>query len=313
MRTLLAFTVLAVLLAASSLTGRVAVTTGQEDSLRLSGLEIDVWPEFDRPSVLVILRAELAEDTVLPADVALRIPTSAGQPAALAYAPSDTAGLVNLGYEITDVQIDFTTVEFTTPDRFFHMELYEDVQTDVPERSYSYVWLGDLAVDQLVAQLQEPAGATGISVEPDLDRTVVGPDGLVYREGDLGGLEAGETLSINVQYTKTDSRTSAEILDLQSVDQEPEPSDAGSGSGSGVSTRLLIIVAVAAIVVGAAALTFLLRRSLLPAGVSPPRKTRAERRRKRGGSNAQSCSECGNRLRSGDRFCPECGSAAGDR
>jgi hypothetical protein len=312
MKSLVLFTVSAALLGASWLGGHVAVTAGQEGSPRLSGLEIDVWPEFDRPSVLVILRAELAEDTALPADVALRIPTAAGRPAALAYATSDTGRLFNLGYEITDVQIDFTTLEFSTPDRFFHVEFYDALQTDTPDRNYSYVWLGDFAVDQLVAQVQEPAGATAISVQPELDASVVGPEGLAYREAALGGLEAGETLSISVQYTKTDSRTSVEILDLGGG-QEPEPSDVESGSGWGVSTRLLVVVAVAAIVVGAAALAFFLRRGLLPAGAPPPRQTRAERRRRRDEGSGSSCTECGNRLRSGDRFCAACGSAAGDR
>ena len=42
-------------------------------SPRLASLQIEIWPEFDRPAALVILRGELAADVALPATVSLRI------------------------------------------------------------------------------------------------------------------------------------------------------------------------------------------------------------------------------------------------
>lgn len=276
MRTVILSAGLLALLAASWPGWRPHVVGGQEVSPLLASLEIDVWPEFDRPSTLVILRAELAEDSVLPATISLRIPTSAGRPAAVASAPAGTAVLANLGYDITDVQIDFTTVEFSTPDRFFQLEYYDGLQTDGPGRSYDYVWLGDLAVGQLVVQIQEPAGATDVSVQPELAGSGVGPEGLAFREADLGAFDAGQTVTMSVQYTKTDPRTSAEILDLQAVN--PEPTDAGSGSGRGVSSWLLVVVAVAAIAVGAAVFLVLLRVGLPARATSRAAKTRKRRR-----------------------------------
>lgn len=305
MRTVILSAGLLALLAASWPGWRPAVAGGQEVSPRLASLEIDVWPEFDRPSMLVILRAELAEDSVLPAMISLRIPTSAGRPAAVASAPTGTAVLANLGYDITDVQIDFTTVEFSTPDRFFQLEYYDGLQGDGPDRSYDYVWPGDLTVGQLVVQVQEPAGATDVSVQPELTDSGVGPEGLAFREADLGAFDAGQTVTVSVQYTKTDPRTSAEILNLQAVN--PEPPDAGSGSGRGLSSWLLVAVAVAAIAVGAAVFVFSLR-VWLPARASSRRRTRPKRRRRGEGGDALTCGQCGKRLRSGDRFCPACGS-----
>jgi hypothetical protein len=43
----------------------------------LSTLEVSLWPEFDRPDVLVINRGLLAADAGLPAPVEIRIPASA--------------------------------------------------------------------------------------------------------------------------------------------------------------------------------------------------------------------------------------------
>src|SRR3990172_6464545 len=155
----------------------------------LAKLEIDIWPEFDRAATLVILRGEIAPDVTLPASVSLRIPTSSGGPTALANAASADAPLLTIPYERSEVQVDFLTLTFKTETRFFQLEFYDRLKTDSASRSYTYVWTGDLAVGQLSVQLQEPAGATGLSVRPDLGPDVAGPNGLVYHEADLGALE----------------------------------------------------------------------------------------------------------------------------
>ena len=51
---------------------------------RLESMQIEVWPEFDRPAALVILRGALAADVKLPADVTLHIAASTGGPSAMA-------------------------------------------------------------------------------------------------------------------------------------------------------------------------------------------------------------------------------------
>ena len=40
----------------------------------LADLEIALWPEYDQPQVLVIYRAQLEQDTLLPAAVSLGLP-----------------------------------------------------------------------------------------------------------------------------------------------------------------------------------------------------------------------------------------------
>jgi hypothetical protein len=308
MKSVVLFAALFALLVASWPGRQPAHATGEVANARLANLEIDIWPEFDRPSVLVILRGEIAEDATLPAEISLRIPTSAGGPQALASAPSANAQLINLTYERTDVQIDFTTLTFTTPDRFIHLEFYDRLRTDGADRSYSYIWPGDLAVEQLSAQVQEPAGSTGLSVQPELGARTVIPEGLAYRDADLGAFEAGKPQIIKVQYQKTDSRTSAEILGLETANQQP--SGEGTGSGDDLPAWWPVAAVVAAVGIGAGAFVVWRRRGR-PARGSSDRPTRAERRRRGVGVNASVCQRCGAQLRSRDRFCPECGASAG--
>ncbi|MDP2950581.1 MAG: zinc ribbon domain-containing protein [Chloroflexota bacterium] len=285
-----------------------AESTYAQESPRLASLEIDIWPEFDRPAALVILRAEIAGDVTLPATVSLRIPTSSGGPAALASAASADSQLFDLPYQRTDAQVDFITLTFSTPDRFFQLEFYDPLRIDTADRNYTYVWPGDLPVDQLSVELQQPAGAADLSVQPELGAGVVNPDGLVYRQADLGAFDMGNGLTIDIRYRKTDPRTSAEILGLETR----APPSAAEGTGSEVPRWLLVLPVLAALVIGASGVILWRRRGWLPS-TSARRMTRAGRRREQAAGQPENvphfCPRCGNRLRSRDRFCPECGTA----
>src|SRR3990170_9127773 len=64
---------------------------------RLASLQIEIWPEFDRPAAaLVILKGEIAANVPLPAAVSLRIAASSGGPSAVAYAAGLNSNLLNL-------------------------------------------------------------------------------------------------------------------------------------------------------------------------------------------------------------------------
>lgn len=178
---------------------------------RLASLGVEIWPEYDRPAVLVILRGALAEGVRLPATVALRLPVSSGGASAVAYSSTADGNLLNLNHERTSAG-EFITLKFETPERFFHVEFYEPIATTVPARSFRYVWPGDFGADRVTVVVQEPAAASDLAVEPKLDGAATGQNGLRYRSAELGALEAGKTLPITVRYTKADTRPSADIL-----------------------------------------------------------------------------------------------------
>ena len=245
-----------VLLLATAWSSHIAVGADTQANPGLARLEIDIWPEFDRPAALVILHGEIAPEVTLPAPVSLRIPTSSGGPAAVANAVSADAPLLTIPYERSEVQVDFLTLTFETDARFFQLEFYDRLKTDGASRSYTYVWTGDLAAGQVTVQVQEPAGATELSVRPDLGPDIADPGGLVYREADLGALEQGKALTVDVAYQKSDSRTSAEILGLTTG--APEPANSSSDEGL---PRWVIFAAVAgALVLAGGGLAFWLRR-----------------------------------------------------
>lgn len=251
---------------------------------RFASLQIDIWPEYDRKAALVILRGELAVDTVLPAALSLRIPASSGGPNAVAYASAADGQLLNLAYERIDSG-EFITLRLHTPQRHVHVEFYEPIVVGVADRSYTYVWPGDLAVERLAVSLQEPAGTSSVSVQPVLSPAGTGANGLLYRAAQLGAFAAGKQLPIEIRYTKTDTRTSVEILG-----KSASASSAGlpAGAGGTLSAWPVMLAFAAALAAAAGAAWLWLRR-----------------RRKAQGSGF--CPQCGGVLAAGSRYCAKCG------
>jgi hypothetical protein len=283
-----------------------------QESPRLASLQIAIWPEFDREAMaLVILRGELADEVPLPATVAMRIPASSGGPAAVAYADSDTATLLNLEYELAAAEASLL-VTFTTPGPYFQVELYDPLSVDTSNRSYTYLWPGDLAVDDLALEVQQPAGATDLSIDPDLGDSTVGPDQLEYRNAQMGSFEAEKPLAVNLTYTKADLRTSSEILGIAGADA-PAPPQVESDDGVPTIAIVAAVIATLVVVAGAVAYWRWQRRlALVPLGPAPGRR---RGRRGRSGSAEKPktdtfCTECGDPLLPGQRFCPECGTPA---
>ena len=261
---------------------------------RLANLQIEIWPEYDRPAALVILRGRLAPDAALPADVSLRIAAASGGPSAMAYSAAEGGNLLNLEYE-KSIAKDFITLRFKVPERSFHVEFYEPFPTGTPARSYSYAWPGDLRVDQLRVVVQEPAAASNFSVQPNLATTATGQDGLRYHSAELGAQEAGKQLNVIVSYSKTDSRTSTQILQPKIPESAKAPA-AGSpavGGSDDVTKGVLIFVLALSLLIG------------LGTGIIWWRGRERTSEPKVGTAGA--CSKCGAPRDASDRFCAKCG------
>lgn len=256
---------------------------------RLVKLQIEFWPEYDRPSAaLVILRGEIAGDVPLPAPMSVRIPAASGGPAAVAYASTAGGNLLSLKVDRRDAS-DFITLKFHTPERFIQIEFYDPLLISGPDRRYSYLWMGDVAAERLSLIVQEPATASDLSVQPDLEAAGLGPDGLRYRSSELGVFQAGKRLEVKVRYSKTDPRTSLEIVKPENPQSPAVPSVGPS------KTELAIWLVSGVAVLGFGAWAAMRWRSGRKS-VSAPQP-----------GGAEFCRKCGAPSAPGDRFCSKCG------
>jgi hypothetical protein len=262
---------------------------------RLVNLEIEIWPEFDRPAALVLLKGELAN---AGQSISLRLPVSSGGPAAVAQSIAAGGNLLNLPYERIDGK-EFITLRITPPERFFHIEFYDKLDTGKEKRDYRYQWPGDIAADHVSVHVQQPAAVTNFAITPAFTDGAPGGDTLTYWTKDMGAVPVGKTLPIAIRYTKTDARTSKEILGPSASASAAAPAaDAPLTSASPVAysfdARSEWISAAIFVLIGVAGGVLLWHRR------SKPSKPAAA---------AGFCTKCGNTLRTDDRFCSKCGAS----
>lgn len=270
---------------------------------RLSNLSIEIWPEYDRPAALVILRGTVAEGVKLPAAISLRLPLGSDGAAAVAYSAEKDGNLLNLKNEQVKGK-DGVTVRFDAPSRFFHIEFYEPLPTADSARTYTYTWQGDVAVERATVVVQEPAGALGLVTEPAFTQTSQGAEGLNYRVGELGALPAGKAVPIKLTYTKADARPSVEIRGMRTAQAAPAgvPPTAASinapvpAAPGGLPNWVVPVGGFAMFGIIVALLVALMWRR--QAGAPAP------------AAAAGFCRKCGAPLAPGSAFCGKCGTKA---
>ena len=285
----------------------IPLSAHAQDPITFSSMFIEIWPEYDKPGVLIIYQITLDSATTFPATISIRIPTAAGEPNAVAERQADGSL-----YSITktrQVKGDWATISFTTTATKLQLEYYDPGLTKVDTaRHYEYTWPGDYAITQLTLQVQQPAGATNMVISPSLGAGAAGSDNLIYYTQDVGSVNAGQTIQIIIDYQKTSDALSVETLPIQPSAPVPQ----SSTTDLNISAWLPWILGIlgAGLIIGGIVWFWRTGRQ------RPSRQSR--RRRSKVDSiepatdpgseeDAVYCSQCGKRASPGDQFCRSCG------
>lgn len=289
------------------LLGYPVATTAQTNPV-LSTMEVDLWPEYDRTDVLVIYRAELASTVSLPVDLTFKIPARAGMPHAVATGQTD-GNLFNVAADRV-VNGDWALISFSTTMPIVRLEFYDPgIERENTVRRYTYSWGGDYAVSSLLIQVQQPFGVTDMKITPQLGNGIVGSDGLVYYNADIGSLAAGQTFSLDFTYQKDNDKLSISSLNVepsQPLIQEPT-AQGGIASWLPYSLAGLGLM----LILGAVYWYWRSNRTIQPNAA--PRGRRAAAPKKTASpipsdtGKAIYCHQCGRRAAPGDHFCRSCG------
>lgn len=228
--------------------GQGAVLAQETAPLRLSTLEISLWPEFDRPELLVIVQGRLADDVPLPARLTLTIPRKAGEPHAVAWMAQDGA-LLQAAYDLQEVSDGIAVTYTALEGRSFQLEYYLDaLQIKGQQRQFTFEYRLDVATDELVLELQQPAGATNVVSDPPATETSAGFAGLTYHRLTLQDLAAGQSVEWQVRYDKSGLRLSAETLPTEeAAAATPDPS---LGANAAFGAVAVVGIALAAALAG---------------------------------------------------------------
>ncbi len=279
----------------------------QSSGIVLENVIIDVRPEFDQPSVLVMYIITLSGNVSLPADMRIRVPADA---VLHAVAMENPTGLFNLDYE-TQAAGPWVEILFTAPVPNVRVEFYEPFdRKEGAEREYTLTWPGDYTVNDLLVQVQQPPTATGMSFVPPQTGSSQAEDGLTYYGVPVGSVRAGTGFDLVMRYNKPDD-TLTYPEQFQPAQPNQPVSDSTAGRVNMGQVLPWIIAGVGLALIGGGIFWYMMT------GRAPARNT-SKRRRHAASASAVStpapasgesifCTQCGKKANPGDAFCRSCG------
>jgi len=277
-----------------------------QESIHLESLRVDIWPEFDRPAVLIIYHIRLSADTTLPTTFQLRIPVQATVHAVAVLDPE--LGLFITEYDRTVVN-EWAVLDISANMYDVQVEFYDALQKDGITRQVAYTWPGDLGVDAFSVLFQNPVGAENLILDPLPESSLIDQYSLLnYLSGTIA-LAEGETFTLTASYEKT-----SDELSVSSMVVEPStPLDETSGQ--------VLWNDVLPWILGGLGVVLIAMGLMVLFGFRPDSNKRIRKLKRRprlngektkkakesDGSQALYCKECGRRAKPGDRYCRSCG------
>lgn len=295
----------------------------------LDTLAIALWPEYDRPETLVIFRGRVAEGALLPAQVTFNLPETVQTLHAIAYLDEEQGSLLNIeGYDLVTSEgtagAGTTMLTFTTPSRQFQVEYYssEMLSIDGDSRHLSFSFTPSADIASLSFEIQQPTATQAFTSDPPPFTTQARQDGLTYALYDMGGITAGESGSIQANYTRSTDELSIETLAGVEILTSPEQMPIEVGERKLQDSLGPILIAVGVLLLTASLIYwFWSQRTVAVPEPAPRRSSKKHRAPRRGRSTvsrsasppaedeplASYCHKCGTKFREDARFCHACG------
>lgn len=261
---------------------------GAQATATLDEVHVHLWPEEDKPSVLVLydIKASLG----LPLTVDIPLPANADLNA---VAREEGGMLVTVAHEMVG---GGNAVRFTITDTAtYRVEYYFPYEKSGIHRNFVYQWPGLYAVKNFQVTLKEPLGAQRLVTQPTLtDVTTV--DNFTYHSLTFSNLPAGKPLEVSVEYDKAN-----DALNIAKASPTAEPV---TSKGSWLQWLPYGLGAIGALLIFLGVFFYWRSTTQVKKTTTSKRHTPAREQEKPTGVY---CVKCGERARPGDRFCRLCG------
>ncbi len=259
---------------------------------QMASLSIDLWPDYDRPELLVIMSGRLSPETPLPAEITLPLPEQATVNAVARFTAHNVL-VDDLTYTAENNQLTFIT-----PDASFQIEYYQPYQNNGSAHEINFSWTAPLAVQQLLITVQEPAAATDFTLSQEVVEIRQNTDNLRYHVLPPLRVNQGDTILFDVTYGLPEGSLSRSAVEPSSETAAAEPIAApptAVASNNGWLYGLGSVMLVFSLV-------------MIGWGVYDRRKEKAVSKPKRK-RTPSFCPKCGQAVKEGAKFCANCGHA----
>ncbi len=270
-------------------------------ALSVARLRLSIWPEYDDPRVLVMLRGEMTPAKAFPTRIRLPLPKGAELIGAGMISAQNE--LLLHPHQIVAGETRDTLLLTLPVPRFFLEFYYDPWQAQTTEKRFAYTFSLPYPIAHLEVDIQQPLAATNFVTEPSATVHSTDSRGFTYHQFVYRQLKKGQVLTFpvrNVKPTPTPSLPKA------------RPSSPAPVAAPGVQDYTVFAFGMLAVtVVLFSGGVFLWRRyqRRLPS-------TRASRGSEPGAARTPArpsrpnfCTNCGRRLQPQYRFCPGCGKA----
>ncbi len=257
-------------------------------------MQVDIWPEYDDPRVLVMYRGELEPGVDVPRPFSFVIPR--GAQIHMAGALGEQGQHLHAAFQTRPTSDTLTEVSYELVSRTFYMEFYYDPFAAQDDKEFRYALVSPYPVDWLSVNVQQPFRASEFRITPTAVDVVQDAQGFNYHRLVFTELAANEGRSVAVSYRKPDRR--------------PSIADGDAPAGSAAMKSILIIGVVLLVgVVGYGVFRGSRRRALVsrPAGAHGPGAGRPTAPSRPQPNERKYCTACGAQMNRTDNFCPDCG------
>ena len=292
--------VLTLLLALILLPSRVDA----QGETKLDSINVDLWSEYDQPSMLIIYQFIVSQDTPLPAEVTLRFPKDSNL---VAVAVGNNEEWFNKDFTPPVEGENWQTIKIKAESYEPHrIEYYQPLRLDGNKRQFKFHWFGDYYVKTFTVNTLVPADSTEFVTSPVLESTATSADGSAITgtvtENDLKPMNS---FKFELEY----QRTSTALISPDQSTTQVQPVESVSEDTPGrvsIANLPWIIAGFGLALIGIALLSYW--RSTQSSSESQPRKRRRHKTEGAVEDGQAYCHECGARAHAGDRFCRTCGS-----
>lgn len=276
-------------------------TAGAQGGTKLEAINIELWSEFDRPSMLVINEFVVAQDTPLPAKVTMRFPKEGNL---IAVASESNGRLFNSDFEGPVEREDWQTITVNVQSYDPHrIEYYQPLTREGNQRLFKYQWFGDYYVKQFNLNMLVPADSTNLVTTPPLSNTEISANNL-HLTGTVSrsGMKMGQSFEFDLNYERTSDALANPDQNTQAQPSEP----IGPDTPGRVSVDRLPWL------IGGMGLALIIIALWVYWRSTQSSEQKPRRRRVPPAQEAKDeqiyCHECGTRANPSDRFCRTCGS-----